>query len=151
ENQPPRQALDLAQVDAQARRPLGRVLQPLRHPVQLEQLDELRQVYPPVELFQFGLEFHVLQLLLLQVLAQLVQLDHPLVDDRLDGLGKQVVGEERLDQSERRQRPEQLPIERSSRFEFHAWGSSARVADPAHGLQQRGFLASYPQRPPWSS
>ena len=98
---------------------------PWSEPVQIDELDQVRQVNALVQAFQLGLELGVLEHLVLQVAAQFVEVEHPFVDDRLHGVGEKAAGEERLDQAVRHQRAQDALIERPPGDLIHALGSSA--------------------------
>src|SRR5262249_18350950 len=90
-------------------------------PVQLHQADQLRQVDLLVKLFELGLEGDVLDLAALQVPAQEVQLAQPLAEDRLDRVGDQVLGEQRLDQAVGQERAANLLVERAGGLNGHGF------------------------------
>ena len=89
------------------------------------------------ERFELSLELDVLHLATLEIAAQVVQFDHPLVHDGLDRVGQQSAAEQRLDQAVGQERAQHLVVERPSRFEFHARTSEG--------------LLSCRERPPWRS
>src|SRR5262249_31218112 len=109
-----RQSLNLCEIDPQARRPQRRVFDLFGQLVEFEKVDQLGQIDAAVQFFELLLKVDVFQLLVLEVLAERVELDQPFLDDRPDGLGKQVAAEERLNQPIGHQRANELFVERST-------------------------------------
>src|SRR5262245_21381191 len=110
-----RQTLDLAQVDADARHPAVRQPHAPGDTVEVEQLQQLRQLDALVERFELRLEIDVLDLAVLDVLRQVGEFLHPLMDDRLDCIAEQVALEQRLDQAVGHQAAEHRLVEGTPR------------------------------------
>src|SRR5262249_44601407 len=115
-----RQSLDLAQVDADTARSVVGQLDRALQLVEIEELEQFRQIDALVECFELRLEFGVLELVVdLEILGQRIQIAHPLRDDGLDTVGEGISAEQRLDEAVDGERAEELAVESAASFKRH--------------------------------